>query len=319
MKDIIIWILFGFLLIIILGLYISEYTPLNISEKDKILKMNIEYFSPSNSSSSQQETGASALYNWGIPDEISPTKKKKEECHVNCTPQCTPVNCPNKCPEVKCIEKTETNNELCKKCDITLNKDIEKYILKTSVPPCPDMKNFVTKNMIPPSVDMSKYILKSDIKPCQTYDLSKYILKTEIPACPTCPICPQCPICPAPPVCKTINEFNISEHNDMKDYMKKSDVERDYILKSKVESSGLCKNNKVIEETRNKVNHPTIINDKINAEYKVELDKLNKKQDEFNITINKNIENITKKQLEMDAKLEDPDGFYAGDSLYARF
>ena len=36
MNDFIIWLLFIFVFIIIIGLYISEFTPLNLDEKEKI-------------------------------------------------------------------------------------------------------------------------------------------------------------------------------------------------------------------------------------------------------------------------------------------
>ena len=64
MSDIILWILIFFVFIIILGLYISEYTPLDLDQKQKILMENFT----SQSSSSSQDEGASELYGWGIPD-----------------------------------------------------------------------------------------------------------------------------------------------------------------------------------------------------------------------------------------------------------
>jgi hypothetical protein len=325
MSDVIIWSLLIFVVIIIIGLYLSESTPLNVNEKEKILKLNYitEHFSPSHSTTSQQESGASALYNWGMPEEKE-KKTKKDECKHKCTP-----SCPEKC-ELKCIEKKETSREICAKCDITLNHDISKYILKSSVPACPDMNNYVTKNMIPPNVDMNNYILKSEIKPCVETDISKYILKTEIPACPTCPICPECPICPVCPPqikCKEINEFNIIDHPDLNKYMKIEDVERDYIHKDKVAESDVCKNSVKNNATPLLPTPPLppsppsqqISND-VNNQINSSIDNMSKKiREDIESSYKKDIKRLSIKQEEMDAKLIDPDGYYAGDSLYARF
>ena len=84
MNDFIIWLLFIFVFIIIIGLYISEFTPLDLTEKEKILKLNyvVENFTPSVSSTGDQTEGASELYNWGLPDDTPPPPiVNKKECH----------------------------------------------------------------------------------------------------------------------------------------------------------------------------------------------------------------------------------------------
>ena len=198
MNDIIIWLLFIFVFFIIIGLYISEYTPLDLNEKEIILN---EHFSPSVSSTNSQLEGASELHGWGLPDDKpqKPFMNKKEKCEHECKPEC-PKDCTERCdyiplpqPPVETCHKSNNNFEICKNCDITHNKDIDKYVLKSSVPPCPDMSEFITKNMMNANPDLSDYILKSEVKPCEKIDISSYILKSEIPACPTCPICPECP------------------------------------------------------------------------------------------------------------------------------
>jgi len=251
MSDIIFWILIFFVLIIIIGLYISEYTPLDLNEKEKIL---MERFTPSVSSSSDQDEGASGLFNWGLPDDDD------KKCNHSCKPSC-PVQCPQKCPSPppppkpveKCAPMPVNNNEICTKCDITLNKDLNKYVLKSSIPACPDMSEFVTKNMVNANPDLSDYILKTEIKPCDKVDVTKYILKSEIPhcdkvdisqyilkssvpACPTCPICPECPICPVIPAqqkCKEVHEYSIKDHPDMSKYISLAEVNEKYVLKDK--------------------------------------------------------------------------------------
>ena len=331
MSDIVIWILFIFVLLIILGLYISESTPLDLDEKKKILEKSIDEHFKNESSSNEVEGGASQYYKWGLPedkievkdDEISLSwlfNDNDKHCHKKCDTKCPPLNCPKKCPEIKKDEEcndSKSSNVDCKNCDITRNKDIHKYILKSSVPPCPNMNNYVSKNMLPPNVNMNDYMLKSDIKPCERIDISKYILKSEIPACPTCPICPECPICPPQNKCKTISEYTITEHPDYSKYMSIDDINKKYILKTDVdkkveEAKKSCAIHNVKKENNNDVkreNHNNVKRENRNedihsesqnaVEYKNQMDKIYKKQD-------------TK------FPLEQPDGYYAGDNLFAK-
>jgi len=297
MSDSIIWILFIFLFIIIIGLYISDSTPLNLDDKKKILELNYitENFSPSESSSSDQTEGASELYHWGLPEEVKYVKKEKvKECHHECKPNCAPVcpqKCPQKCPQT-CTPPPEVKKEVCANCDIITNKDIDKYILKSSVPACPDMSEFITKNMMNANPDLSDYIKKSEIKPCDKVDISKYILKSEIPACPTCPVCPECPICPiCPPEkkCKQISEYKITEHPDMSKYISKEDVNKYYIKKD------LAKKN-IVEEEHN-----------IKSKIQNKIQQNKSKYSSF-------IDNIYE---ENPKPMDNLIGYYAGDSLFA--
>jgi hypothetical protein len=333
MSDIVIWILFIFVLLIIIGLYISESTPLNLDEKKKILdlKYTAEYFN-NKSSSNEVEGGASEYYKWGLPEDKIEVKDDEKDislswlfndknCHKKCDTTCPPLNCPKKCPEIKQDSKcddSKASNSDCKNCDITRNKDIDKYILKSSVPPCPNMNNYVSKNMLPPNVNMNDYMLKSDVKPCEKVDISKYILKSEIPGCPTCPICPECPICPPQNKCKNISEYTINEHPDYSKYISIDKVKEKYILKTDCDK-------KVQEAKKNYINqeykkHENNKNQEYNY-YEYKKHESNKKED------NSKNKNATEYKKEMDKiykkqdnkfPLEQPDGYYAGDSLFAK-
>ena len=238
MSDTIIWLLLIFVFLIIIGLYASEFTPIDLDEKEKILKLKYvtENFTPIVSTTDDQTEGSSELYNWPLPDNTNYTETPpscNHECDEKCEPECT-QKCPPPppptpvCPQNNCLPQLKTQNsyEVCQRCDITKNKDIDKYVLKSSVPACPDMSDYITKNMMNAHPDLKDYILKSEIKPCEKIDTSQYILKSQIPACPTCPICPECPICPVCPPekkCKEIFEYKINEHPDFDKYMLKSD------------------------------------------------------------------------------------------------
>ena len=117
--------------------------------------------------------------------------------------------------------------------------DMNKYVLKTSIPPCPavpDLSNYILKSECPPVPDLSNYVLKSSI-PKQTpviLDCSKcQKAKGECPPCPRprcpevqCPAptkCPSCPPCarqkcpPASVKCKV--EDSISDQSIVRPYL----------------------------------------------------------------------------------------------------
>ena len=125
-----------------------------------------------------------------------------------------PCGCKNKCNKCKSKKPCDCDNiensnwnmrsQEEKECPPCKEPDPTKWVLKTSVPPCPAMP------------DMSKYMLKTECPPIP--DMSKYTLKTSIPSCPPCiatcskpckigecPPCPRarCPVvnCPEPKPC----------------------------------------------------------------------------------------------------------------------
>jgi hypothetical protein len=87
--------------------------------------------------------------------------------------------------------------------------DTTKYVLKTSIPPCPpmpDMNRYMLKTECPSQPDMSKYVLKSSVPKCPPCiaSCSKPCKIGECPPCPRarCPVvkCPEpkaCPACPS--------------------------------------------------------------------------------------------------------------------------
>ena len=293
MSDFIIWILLIFTIIIILGLYISEYSPVNLSNKEKIIHEN---FNPLVSSSTSQTEGASELYNWDVPNDAPAP-----------APETCQAPCPNKCPapvQQTCTQAPVHATQVCGTCDITSNKDIDKYVLKSSVPACPDMSEYITKNMMNANPDLKDYILKSEVKPCEKMDISEYILKNEIPACPICPVCPECPICPVCPPekkCKEIYNYSITDHPDYKNYISKDEVRNKYVLK-----------HPYIEEEDNNIMNRHHKPKQQNQQNQQNQQKPTDQQTQKNPSNNKmNVENI------INIINTEPDAYYAGDSLFA--
>ena len=103
-------------------------------------------------------------------------------------------------------------------CPECKQPNMSKYVLKSSIPPCPsmpDMSNYMLKSECPPVPDLSNYVLKSSI-PKQNpviLDCSKcHKPKGECPPCPRarcpevkcpeptkCPTCAPCPRTRCPP------------------------------------------------------------------------------------------------------------------------
>lgn len=155
---------------------------------------------PSSASSTDINGGASSLYGWGDPEPSEDTEEPDDSGDIPAPVRHHRRHHRN--PDMDVYD-------ICRNCDITLNKDIDKYVLKSSVPDCPecpDLSNYVTKNqMLPDWFNPDDWIRKTDIPPCPPCpDLSDYVLKSEIPVlvgkkklkCPVCPICPTCPKCP---------------------------------------------------------------------------------------------------------------------------
>ncbi len=231
MNQLILYGIIIFVALIIIGIITGEN-----QKAQKLLSSvvqeneNIENFGPQTANQGDISSGSSTLYNWGVNDSTGTYATRVEQ--ESSTPV-TPINPPYCETEVECIPRPDaettssypTNRYLniCRNCDITLNKDIDKYVLKSSVPPCPDMSKFASKNMVCPQVDMDKYILKSEVPSCPKINMSKYILKKDIPACPNCPKCPECPKCPKQEKCKKLYEYNITQHPEFNKYVSKED------------------------------------------------------------------------------------------------
>lgn len=101
--------------------------------------------------------------------------------------------------------------------------DLSKYILKSSIPPCP------------PKPDMSQYVLKSSIPPMP--DMSKYVLKSSVPPC-RCPRCPTCPPCPKHKYDLVICKKHCKKHLDT--YYKKEKPNKNDFTRYTNNAGGLC-------------------------------------------------------------------------------
>ena len=109
--------------------------------------------------------------------------------------------------ESPCNCQKPSPRPICPACSDCKQPNMSKYVLKSSIPPCPavpDMSNYILKSECPPVPDLSNYVLKSSI-PKQTpviLDCSK--CQKPSGECPPCPR-PRCPEvkCPPPTQCPT--------------------------------------------------------------------------------------------------------------------
>jgi len=198
------FIFFFILILIIFGLPFRTYSFNNQISRIQSTPIRENFKTSSNQSIKQ---GASTFYDWGV---YATKHEPTEECDPEPHPQPKPP-----CPNGKCLDGDTTYIENdyyiyperkeriihekadCSKCDAFRCKDINKYVLKSSVPPCPDMSKYALKSMVKTCPDMSKYIKKSEIPPCpECPDMRNYVRKSEIPVCPPPVTCPTCPVCP---------------------------------------------------------------------------------------------------------------------------
>ena len=236
MNQLVLFVIIIIVTLILIGIYTGENIQANnLENKLKEQREMVENFGPLIANNSDINSGSSTLYNWGITDDKKTYASRVEQESTPKTPvkpSCIPA-CPQSCEtNVECeIRPSSSGNnhyKICRNCDITLNKDIDKYVLKSSVPPPVDMEDFARKNMVCPQINMDDYILKNDVPVCPKIDMSQYILKSDIPACPDipqCPKCPKCPKCPAQERCKKIYEYKITEHPEFNKFVSKSDCE----------------------------------------------------------------------------------------------
>ena len=162
MRNIIYIFLFLVLIVILLG-YVRK--PL----------YNEGFEGPERSTSGEVGEGASEYWGWGyqgIGDRHKKRKRRQKKC-----PKCDHVYISDDVCNIVIDDRHQ-----CKHCDITKNKDIDKYVLKSSIPPCPDMSKFATKAMVQSCPDMNKYVLKSKLPEyCEAYwpHSDKYMLKSK--------------------------------------------------------------------------------------------------------------------------------------------
>jgi len=193
------FIFFIFIILIIYGLP-SKRTYFNNQIADLQKEIVLENFKTSSANDVKQ--GASTFYDWGLRggDDVP------EECDIEQPPKS------KSCSGGKCLgdkntyvqndyyiypEEKKPEQPTCNNCEAYKCKNIDRYVLKSSVPPCPDMSEYALKSMVKPCPDLRNYVLKSEIPPCpEQTDLTKYVLKSQIPACPTPVVCPDCPVCP---------------------------------------------------------------------------------------------------------------------------
>lgn len=190
-----------YLCILILTIVVLSIILGNIKQRYKE-----NFNSPSVSSAEDVSTGASELYGWGYTPIKAKHKKHKKS---------------RKCPgceniyvdEIDICNLCQNDENSCKYADITKNVDIDKYVLKSSVPPCPDLTEYAKKNQIPPiPFNKNEWIRKSDIPPCPRINKNDWVRKDEIEPLiqkTKCQKCPVCPVAPLVPPCKKDKLDNI--------------------------------------------------------------------------------------------------------------
>lgn len=89
-------------------------------------------------------------------------------------------------------------------CPRTMEPDLSKYVLKSSIPPpkqMPELSNYMLKSECPAVPDLSKYVLRSSIPKPQPVIIDNSSCKKDAGECPPCRR-ERCPIVKCPPPVK---------------------------------------------------------------------------------------------------------------------
>jgi len=117
--------------------------------------------------------------------------------------------CKSPAPQCSCSNDSGRVSQLV--CPPCKQPDMSKYVLKTTIPPCPscpDLTQYMLKTQCPPVPDLSRYVLKSSIPKQQPVIIDTSACSKDAGECPPCPRarCPEvkCPppqSCPPPAPC----------------------------------------------------------------------------------------------------------------------
>ena len=103
-----------------------------------------------------------------------------------------------------CGNNSSKQRPICPACPDCKQPDMSKYVLKSSIPPCPaipDLSNYILKSECPPVPDLSNYVLKSSIPKQNPVILDCSKCQKPKGECPPCPR-PRCPDVKCPPQVK---------------------------------------------------------------------------------------------------------------------
>lgn len=169
---------------------------------------------------------------YGKPCNVCSMPKKKCACPCNVCDKpklncgCNPIpKLPKTCDECgmsksKCgcsnmidsVGPDSMNNAIPPASGSRSLTDLSKYVLRSTVPPCPpmpDMTRYMLKTECPSQPDMSKYVLKASVPKCPPC-ISTCSKPCKIGECPPCPR-PRCPTmnCPEPKPCPACPQVNV--------------------------------------------------------------------------------------------------------------
>ena len=208
-SDLVLWLIIFFLITLIMGLYQAEghRVPPSLFDRTKANTQSHQLLHEGFEGREGYETsstydiagGASANYGYKYTESSpNPTPSASHDDYER--KQYRGEILPEQVPKRRCTKKEEDKDavdcyrdddekhrdDYCHRCDILINEDIDKYVLKSSVPPMPNMSEYIRKNEIPAcrneNINLDDYVHKSQIPK---------LLRTDCPACPACPTIPD--------------------------------------------------------------------------------------------------------------------------------
>ena len=161
------------------------------------------------------------MYRVGFEDleEEGEKEEKEQEGFEDSPDRCNRCGVPKPCrcmnrPADRCGSSSCPPPAPIAPCPRTVEPDLSKYVLKSSIPPprqMPDLSNYMLKSECPAVPDLSKYVLRSSIPKPQPVIIDNSSCKKDAGECPPCrrercspTVCPKCPTCPVPLPCPRV-------------------------------------------------------------------------------------------------------------------
>ena len=153
------YIIIFFVFIIFLVLLIFGLPKAELSFNDQVQDLESKQIRENFKTSSYQDSseGASTFFDWkAYSSQPHPTSEDSKH-HQKPKPKPKKRNCldddsnyvQNDYNIYPLVKETVVKKPLdCSKCDALKCNNIDKYVLKSSVPPCPDLSQFALKSMI---------------------------------------------------------------------------------------------------------------------------------------------------------------------------
>ncbi len=176
----------------------------DISTTWKIYSLSLEWLSPMAKSVNLAVPGLVLLVGVLLGMMLGRAFTKPREGYQDLATLAAKCNVCGKAATNNCGCQGQGARFVCPPCPPCVQPDLTKYVLKSTIPPCPampDLSKYMLKTECPPVPDLSNYVLKSSVPKPQPVIMDCSKCNKPSGECPPCPR-PRCPEVKCPPATK---------------------------------------------------------------------------------------------------------------------